>query len=240
MTHEFRSPGVLATLAMAGLGLTALCELAAMFVGFGQIVQPDSALDLGDAGPMSLWLMLQSLIALVQVPIYIATVVFFLMWLYRAHSNLSVLRPTNLQFTPGWTVGWWFIPFANLVKPFQAVREVWWESSPDVDDEPVFLSASLHSAPVYMGLWWAFWIISNVLSNINARVFDPEDMTTVTLSGYLFILTGVTSAIAAGLAIYVVKDTTDRQGQRALAVAQLSRNEPPPPPTFRDGFVTET
>jgi hypothetical protein len=232
MNPQFRSPHTLSQLAMAGLGLTALCELATAVVGGFQIANPDSTLSLDEVSEVSSWLMLQSLIALLQIPIFIATVVFFLMWLYRAHSNLVHLRPVNLQFTPGWAVGWWFIPFANLVKPFQAVREVWWESDPQVDAEPSFLSVSLHSAPTFMGLWWAFWIASNILSNISGRVFDPNDISTVVVSGYVFIVTGVFSAVAAGLAIYVVKDTTARQEARSLAVSSLERYDPPPPPTF--------
>jgi len=232
MNPQYRSPNTLSQLAMAGLGLTALCELATAIIGAFQVAMPESTLSLDDAGEVSSWLMLQSLIALLQIPIFIATVVFFLMWLYRAHSNLSHLRPTDLQFTSGWAVGWWFIPFANLVKPFQAVREVWWESDPEVDDGPSFLSASLHSAPTFMGVWWAFWIASNILSNISGRVFDPDDISTVVVSGFVFIATGVLTAAAAGLAIYVVKDTTTRQEARAVAVSRLERHEPPPPPTF--------
>jgi len=232
MNPQFRSPNTLAQLAMAGLGLTAMCEIATALIGVFQIAMPDSTLSPDDVSEVSTWLMIQSLIALLQIPIFIATVVFFLMWLYRAHSNLEHLRPVNLQFTPGWAVGWWFIPFANLVKPFQVVREVWWESDPKVDDGPTFLSASLHSAPTFMGVWWAFWIVSNVLSNISGRMFDPNDISTVVLSGYVFVATGIASAIAAGLAIYVVKDTTARQELRAVAVSQLDRFEPPPPPTF--------
>jgi hypothetical protein len=112
------------------------------------------------------------------------------------------------------------------------MREVWWESDPVVNDEPTFLSASLHSAPTYMGFWWGLWIVANILSNVTARLFDPEDIASVTISGYMFTITGIIFAAAAALAIVVVKDTTARQESRALAVAQLSRREPPPPPTF--------
>lgn len=231
MTDAYRSPKTLSLLAMIGLGLVGLCQIVSAVVGVGQIASPDSALDLEDAS-LPIWVILQGLVALAQFPIYIATVVFFLMWLYRAHSNLFALMPTNLQFSSGWAVGWWFIPFANLVKPFQAVREVWWESSPEVETEPTFLSASLHSAPTYMGIWWAFWIISNIASNVTGRLFDPESSASLEVSGYLFALSGLLSAIAAALAIYVVKDTTERQEARALAVSKLQRNEPPPPPTF--------
>ena len=231
MNEQYRSPKTLSTFAIVGLGLVGLFQVISAVVGIGQVASPDSALDLEDAS-LPIWVMLQGLVVLIQFPVYIATVVFFLMWLYRAHSNLFALLPTNLQFSSGWAVGWWFIPFANLVKPFQVVREVWSESSPEVDTEPSFLSASAHSAPTFMGLWWAFWLTSNILSNITGNVFNPDDPSSVVVSGYLFAISGILAGIAAALAIYVVKETTLRQESRAVAVNSLRRNEPPPPPTF--------
>lgn len=49
----------------------------------------------------------------------------WLIWQHRAQKNLEGLGATWLRFTPGWAVGWWFVPFANLVKPFQTMRELW-------------------------------------------------------------------------------------------------------------------
>jgi hypothetical protein len=231
MNEQYRSPQTLSTLSIVGLGLMGLCHIISALVGIGQVASPDSALDLEDAS-LPIWVMLQGLVALAQFPVYIATVVLFLMWLYRAHSNLSVLLTSDLQFSSGWAVGWWFIPFANLIKPFQVVREVWCKSSPEVDTEPSFLSVSTCSAPTFMGFWWAFWIISNILSNITGNVFNPDDPSSLVASGYLFTISGILSATAAALAIKVVKDTTERQEARAVEVNRLRRNEPPPPPTF--------
>jgi uncharacterized protein YjeT (DUF2065 family) len=229
---SYRPATNLSLFAVIGLSLSAVSAFLSIIVGIGQVLNPDNAMDLGDGEATSLWLMLQGLVYLLLFPISIATIVGFLMWLYRAHSNLQALRPTNLEFTPGWAVGWWFIPFANLVKPFQVVREVWWESDPDVPDEHSFLSVSLHSAPTYMGFWWAAWIASNILSNITSRVYDPDTMDTVAIGGALFIITGIVTIIAAILAIRVVRDVTSRQEQRFRAVGMMTQNVPPPPPVF--------
>jgi hypothetical protein len=56
------------------------------------------------------------------------------MWIHRAHANLYEAGAEGLQFTPGWAVGWYFIPFANLFKPFQAMRELWTRSH--AEDDP--------------------------------------------------------------------------------------------------------
>jgi hypothetical protein len=57
--------------------------------------------------------------------VFIVTAVMWCVWQHRAHTNAIQLSGGGLRFTPGWAVGWWFIPVANLWKPFQAVRELW-------------------------------------------------------------------------------------------------------------------
>ena len=32
-----------------------------------------------------------------------------------------------MQYTPGWCVGWFFIPIANLVMPYIILKELWQE-----------------------------------------------------------------------------------------------------------------
>ena len=71
--------------------------------------------------------------------VFVATVVLWCVWQHRAQQKAIVLAGGGLRFTPGWAVGWWFIPFANLVKPFQTVRELWeashgarWREDPHV------------------------------------------------------------------------------------------------------------
>ncbi len=77
----------------------------------------------------------------------------FLMWLFRTYKNLEPLGSENIRFTPGWSVGWWFIPFANLVMPFKAVRGVWSESDPATvgDEELPFRNSSVGTV-LYVGV----------------------------------------------------------------------------------------
>ena len=236
--NSFRSLKNLSLATIAGLGMMGVADLVSAVVGVGQIVSPESSFDLAEDGTLSIWLTLQGLVYLLKFPIYIFTVVVFLMWLYRAHSNLNALQARNLQFTPGWAVGWWFIPFANLVKPFQVVREVWWESDPDsAESEPVFLSESLRSAPTYMGFWWAMWLLSNFAANVTSRVYDPETMDNIEIGGILFVITGILSVASAILAIMVVKDISERQTKRLANLNErYETNLPPRPPVFDRDF----
>jgi hypothetical protein len=227
LLEQYRSAKNLSHFAIVALIFSALCEILVIFIGLGQLVSPDLVLNLDDGTPSSLWLIFQSFVALIEIPVYIFSAVMFLIWLNRAYKNLTPLQARDTEFSSGWAVGWWFIPFLNLFKPFQVVREIWYESDPIIDTEQRFLSASLRSAPTYMGIWWAFWIISNVAANITGAAFDPDDIRTVTISGYLFVISGILTCIAAFFAINVVRDITQRQDLRSSNLAIIP-DQPPP------------
>ncbi len=94
---------------------------------------------------------------------FIATVVVWCIWQHHTQANAAVLSGGGLRFTPGWAVGWWFIPIANLWKPFQAVRELWKASHGG--GWQTIATWSL------LGWWWATWLIGslNVQLGSNAR-----------------------------------------------------------------------
>jgi hypothetical protein len=232
MQKDYKSPKFLSWLAMAGVVLVTLCTIFAGLIGVAQVINPERSIELDEAEVASVWLLLQGLIALIQLPAIIFAMVTFLIWLHRVYTNLPALRSDNTEFTPGWAVGWWFIPFANLVKPFQAVRNAWSESDPDVSPGYGFLTSVQSGAPAFMAFWWAFWLLANIVANIAYRIFEPEDMRTVELSGYFFALSGLLWAIAGVLAIKVIREITLRQDQRFHVVGTMKPQAPPPPPEF--------
>jgi hypothetical protein len=229
--HGYRSPRLLSRFAIAGVVVIGLCALAAGLIGVAQVIDPNRVINLADEDT-SLWYLLQGLIAIFQIPAYVFSVTMFLIWLYRVYTNLPPLRSDNNEFTPGWAVGWWFIPIANMIKPFQAVRNAWAESDPYVDQEAGFLSGVQSGAPGYMALWWAAWIIANIVNNVLSRFFDPDDMRNVAIVGYAFIFSGIMWVIAAALAVKVIVDITSRQDERYRRLGSVGHQEPPPPPSF--------
>lgn len=233
----YRSPKNLSYFVVIGLALVAVCDLLSAALGFAQIMNPTATINLGEGGGGgavdSVWLLLQGLIAVVKLPAFIFTVVVFLMWLSRANKNLTPLRARNVEFSPGWAVGWWFIPLANLVKPFQVVSEVWNESDPETDADAGFLSNSV-GTPNLIYVWWFFWIVSNIASNASSRMFDSTDAKSLEISGYFFIAAGFLTVIAAILAIKVVRGITLRQEARFERVGVAQQFMPPPPPTDFD------
>jgi uncharacterized protein DUF4328 len=182
--------------------------------------------DLGD-NPMSAVLaLLIGLLAVLEFLVYVTTAVFFLMWLYRANNNVRAFDPwRRLEYSGGWAVGSFFIPFANLVIPYRAVREVWQKSGPP--DEALL---SEPSPPASFPIWWTFWLLASFAGNISTRVafsekVSPSAVTTISIiASALFI-------VAALLAYLVVDAIDDRQEETSRKINLGTFSGPPPPPT---------
>jgi hypothetical protein len=92
-------------------------------------------------------------IGVARLVVLLATGVVFLMWIYRANLNCRGFGATGMKFTPGWAVGWYFVPVANLVYPFLAMREIWRVSTDPAQWEKV-------PGSFLLGIWWTFWLLT--------------------------------------------------------------------------------
>jgi Domain of unknown function (DUF4328) len=54
----------------------------------------------------------------------LGTGILWLIWQHRAQRNLYARGVPDLRYTPGWAVGWWFVPVASLVLPYLCMREL--------------------------------------------------------------------------------------------------------------------
>ncbi len=219
------------------LAVGAIATGISLLVETLSIAVPFSEGDEVDANPMGFALaLIIFLLAVFELLLYIATVVFFCVWLYRAYANLKVFDPLNgLDYSPGLAVGGFFIPFANLVIPYRAVREVWQKSG--TPEESAF---SLPSPPAIFPLWWTFWILAGVVGKISMRLSFDESVphSTATVIG---IGAGALSVFAAVLAFFVVDaiDKKQEETSEKLGLGKFSRPLPPPP-ILRDPVVTES
>ena len=138
----------------------------------------------------------------IQLLLLLLTGIFWLLWQHRAQANLTALGVQGLRFTPGWAVGWWFIPFANLAMPFLAMREL------------TRASASGGAGPsppgrvdALLAWWWAALLLGIVLFNaalIALGSQQPEATYSTVASEGLMIAAGAAEGLAAVLAIFVV------------------------------------
>jgi uncharacterized protein DUF4328 len=102
----------------------------------------------------------QLMLAVLLIIAALVSLITLLVWIYAAHANLPALGARDLEFTPGWSVGWFFIPIMNLFKPYQAVREIWQNSDPGPLLHGAFASTAL------VGWWWGLRICSAITERI--------------------------------------------------------------------------
>jgi hypothetical protein len=78
-----------------------------------------------------------------------------LKWIYRANYNAHQLGAKRMEFTPGWAIGWFFIPVACLWKPYEAMKEIWQASQSPHEWRKV-------ETGVLLPIWWTLWLMNAV------------------------------------------------------------------------------
>jgi hypothetical protein len=153
------------------------------------------------------------LTGILQVLVYLATAVAFCLWFHQAYKNLSLLGAKGLDFSPGWAVGFFFVPVLNLFRPYQVAKEIWEESDPFLRAGPG-QAVNESAGTAVVAAWWAFFILRNIASNIGGRMMWREESPggLQTATGIL-VAADVLSIVAAVCAILVVKGLRDRQQQ---------------------------
>lgn len=166
------------------------------------------------------------LVGMLEIIVYLATVIFFCIWLYRAYANLRAFNPgRRLDSSPGMAVGSFFIPFANLVLPYRAVKEVWQKSGPPDD---ALLSEP--SPPAWFPVWWTFWLLASFAGNISLRASFNENIPEQTATVISIVASAL--SVVAGLLAYLIVDLVDDRQEEASGRMRLGKfSGPPPPPT---------
>jgi hypothetical protein len=104
---------------------------------------------------------------LASVAVYLVAAFLFLKWVYRIVANARTLRP-GMRATPGWAVGWFFVPIAFLWKPFEYFKEAWEVSHNPASPAQVF-------TPAILRWWWGLWLAAAITGNISGRLAFMDD-----------------------------------------------------------------
>ncbi|MCA9074852.1 MAG: DUF4328 domain-containing protein [Planctomycetaceae bacterium] len=155
-------PVWLVTIGMAVMLITHLMMTAATFHQLGllkrvqngeDIDQPTlDASDLYIGGP-----------AIFYFLAFLGTGICWMVWKHRANRNAHTLSDQHLEYTPGWSIGCYFVPFANLVWPYAAMNEIWYASNPK------------GNGAALVGWWWGLWVLSGVIGRVQSRMsFQSE------------------------------------------------------------------
>jgi hypothetical protein len=170
----------------------------------------------------------EACVGLLEFVTYLATVIMYLVWLHRASRNLPALGVANQRFSPGWAVGYWFIPFVNLVRPYQVVKEIWRGSEPPAEVDSATVLPRPSSALI--GWWWAMWLLNGVFGQLVIRLGLRAETSDewITLS-WCSIIGHVLDVLAAMLCLRIVQ-TIDRWQEAKNDYLYASVHAPGPSP----------
>lgn len=133
------------------------------------------------------------------VYLLVSAVAFFFAcrFIYRAMRNLHSIRSPVAEISPVWSVGYYFIPIANLFMPANAMSQIYHGTYQAVGEK------SRHASPI--PIWWAAWL----LQGVPASIADNTEASGI--PGFLFYL--VSSALGIIAAVELIR-MSDRISQR--------------------------
>jgi uncharacterized membrane protein len=107
----------------------------------------------------------QQIVAIGTLIAFLISGVASLVWTHQAAVNSRdfVLAPPSIS--PGWAVGWYFVPIANLWMPYRAMVEVAQRSQPVTTVTPYLA----------LGWWWILWISTSIGGRALLRLARQAD-----------------------------------------------------------------
>ena len=225
---QFRSLSSLsrAIVILLWVDLTASAAYVLASLGFlshlrGRIAEEGPDALISDSVDLAASEVAQILIGLLVMVLAVALIIMICRWIFRAGWNVRHLGAKRLDISPGMAVGWYFVPFANLVFPFRAMREIWLSSH-----DPMGWRET--SVPLING-WWALWLLSGLVNNIAMRTALSAETLQQLYTTEIISIGGYVLSVGASLLFMRVVQGVQRAQDRAQVAA--------PPPQDADASL---
>ncbi|MGJ8655642.1 MAG: DUF4328 domain-containing protein [Akkermansiaceae bacterium] len=130
--------------------------------------------------------------------LFLGSAIAVAIWKFRSMKNAWAMMRSGMRPTvsPGWAVGWYFIPIAMFWKPFTAMSEINVNSS----RRPKRLRP-------WLGFWWFFWVIAFLMRNAGGGEDGYYDAGDLKVSATRLLLIGA----AGGCLLKIITYITERQ-----------------------------
>jgi len=148
---------------------------------------------------------IQGIIGLLQSGLGIVTGITFLKWIYRAYKNIQGFGAEGLRFSPGWAVGYYFIPILSLIRPVQVMSEIWRAS-----DDP--RSWKGRPGSWLIASWWTLFLLYTGITQVSVEIaMQASTNDQWTLAAVLAILGDLFSIPLSIAALRLVTEIYRRQ-----------------------------
>jgi hypothetical protein len=193
--HQYRSPNPLSWFLIGLLGLYGMLTASLLSIDVFLTLQPGDAAATAELEPFEV---MRLLVLLCTFLVIIFTYTTFGWWIVRTNKNVRALGAVGLRESPGWALGWFFVPLFCIWRPYIAMKQLWHASH-----DPA--GWAMHGRASFVALWWTLWLASNGLGQWNARLqfsTDPHDVLKEKLVNFSAGAMGLASITTAALLVY--------------------------------------
>ena len=209
--------------ALVTLGIILLSEVAGLVTGVGRLLLVQWVTGgravLQEVAEVSDFLV--GCAAIFQLAALVACAIAFSMWFHRVYRNLPILGATGLALTPARAVGGFYIPFVNLIRPLEAMDEIWLNSQLPAAD-PLLPPEQ----PRTVKIWWLSFLAANILANLGATLLrGADDLSRLRWGTVAMLVSDALAIVAAISAMHLVRQISAQQDalHQYLEVRRTSR-----------------
>ena len=153
----------------------------------------------------NIMMVLEILTAIVSV----GAIVLYFIWIHRATKNLRALTGYPMTQTPGWAVGWYFVPIAFLFKPYRGMSDIWG-------------AVGVSGGNGIRIVWWLTLLASSFVSgmlqpdNLDVTVAEAQAFTIPDMVGAagVIALAMLTLAVVSRVGAAYARNVTEWRGQQ--------------------------
>lgn len=111
---------------LTGLALATLCDLFSIFAGvrYRLTVDGDGGFPTASQREVEAAASLYEMAARYQVTVFLPCAIAFVVWFFRMRRATGPLAPDRFRNGPGWAIGAWFVPLANLWMPYRVAFDM--------------------------------------------------------------------------------------------------------------------
>ncbi|MBK5288491.1 MAG: DUF4328 domain-containing protein [Acidimicrobiia bacterium] len=157
----------------------------------------------------------------------LAIAVLFIIWMWRAASNLALFGRVRPKFGPGFAIGGWFIPFANFIIPGMQMFDI------DKGSGPRLRSGERAHGSGLVVCWWIVFVLGRMFGMLAPQfeLYHLYDVDGFDVLNVLLIIGSAATAVASVAAILVIRKITTAQEEGLADLGRATGFGAPQPPT---------
>jgi hypothetical protein len=163
----------------------------------------------------------QGIIAVLQVLMIVVGAIVFVCWVYLANANAHALGARAMRNTPGWSVGWFFVPIANLWKPYSVMKEIWKASENPRNPDGV-------TRPALLPWWWFLWLFGSFVGQGLFRLSLADNDPSTLMAANIFTVFSDALDIPLNLVLIVIINRICRMQMDHFAASNIVGTESAP------------